>query len=59
MRVWLDPFQQSRLERNQPHLTLWDLILETGLGEHAGLIQLEYRCGRLGHGLSGLCADLA
>src|ERR1035441_3843514 len=33
--VGLDPFRQSRLERNQPRLTRWDFILKTGLGEHA------------------------
>src|SRR5664279_1320957 len=33
--VGLDPFRQSRLERNQPRLTRWDLVLKTGFGEHA------------------------
>jgi hypothetical protein len=33
--VGLDSFRQSRFERNQPRLTRWDLVLKTGLGEHA------------------------
>src|ERR1035437_825261 len=33
--VGLDPFRQSRLERNQPRLTRRDLVLKTGLCEHA------------------------
>src|SRR5664279_5858467 len=33
--VGLDPFRQSQLERNQPRLTSWDLVLKTGFGEHA------------------------
>jgi hypothetical protein len=33
--VGLVPFRQSRLERKQPRITLWDLILKTGFGEHA------------------------
>ena len=31
----LVPFRQSRLERNQPRLTRWDLVLKTGFDEHA------------------------
>src|ERR1019366_8882411 len=34
--VGLDPFRQSRLERNQPRLTCWDLVLKTALANTPG-----------------------
>src|ERR1035441_8165196 len=35
-RVGLVPFRQSRLERNQPRLTRWDLVLKTALTNTPG-----------------------